>query len=201
MIITYFGKEFFKITQGDLTLGFNPMEKPPTRFGADVAFTTTNHPDFNGVENLSYGDKIPFIIDGPGDYEIKDVFIKGAISSVEISGKEYINTIYSFSLDDINIVFLGVLSSAEISKEAGESIEEPDLLFVPAGEIVGAKNAAKLASSLNPKIIIPMNHTETSLKVFLREMSADKPEKVDKLTLKKKDLEDKDGTVVVLKIS
>jgi len=208
MIITYFGKQFFKIQQGEMVLAFNPVSKSSktgiiAHFGADIAFITTNHPDYNGAEQLSHGDRIPFVISGPGDYEVKEIFIKGMMSNAELAGKKYINTIYSLSVDDINIVFLGALSDPEISKEARGEINEPDILFVPVGNkgLLDAKQSAKLASSLEPKMIIPMDYDSTSLKAFLKEIGEEKAEVADKLTLKRKDLENKEGEVVVLRSS
>ena len=208
MIITYFGKQFFKIQQGEMVLAFNPVSKSSKtgiagHFGADIAFITTNHPDYNGAEQLSHGDRIPFVISGPGDYEVKEIFIKGMMSNAELAGKKYINTIYSLSVDDINIVFLGALSDPEISKEAQGEINEPDILFEPVGNkgLLDAKQSAKLASSLEPKMIIPMDYDSTSLKAFLKEIGEEKAEVADKLTLKRKDLENKEGEVVVLRSS
>ncbi|MFA5936888.1 MAG: MBL fold metallo-hydrolase [Candidatus Paceibacterota bacterium] len=218
MIITYFGEQFFKIGQGDMVLAFNPVSKNAksdigTHFGADIAFITTNHPLFNGVEQLSHGERMPFVINGPGDYEIKEVFIKGIMSKALISGKNYINTIYSFSLDNINVAFLGALSDGELSKEAHEAIDSPDILFIPVGglsaqagknvskEIIllDAKESAKLALSLEPKLIIPMSYDDNTLKIFLKEIGEDKAEVVEKLTLKQKDLDGKEGEVIILK--
>ncbi len=226
MIITYFGKQFFKIQQGETVLSFNPVSKGSktginAHFGADVALVTTNHPDYNGVEQLSHGERTPFIINGPGDYEIKEIFIKGVLSETFISDhvrdevdKKYINTIYVLSIDNINIVFLGALSNMEISKEAHEAINSPDILFIPVGglptqagkgpakdgaSLLDVKSAAKLASSFEPKMIIPMDYDEVSLKAFLKEMGEEKAEVMDKLTVKLKDLEGKEGEVVVLK--
>jgi len=210
MIITYFGKQFFKIQQGDLALAFNPVSKSSktgitAHFGTDIALVTTNHPDYNGIEQLSHGEREPFIISGPGDYEIKEIFIKGVLSEALIANKKYINTIYLFSLDDINIAFMGALSNAEFSKESREAINSPDILFVPVGgstngtSMLNAKDAAKLASSLEPKLIIPMDYDESSLKVFLKELGEEKAEVMDKLTLKRKDLDNKEGEVIVLK--
>ncbi len=178
MIISYFGKQFFKIGQGEMVLAFNPVSKSSktgitAKFGSDIALVTTNHPDYNGVEQLSHGDREPFLVTGPGDYEVKDIFIKGVMSNALLSNKKYINTIYQLSVDNINIVFLGAMSDVEISKEAWEAIDGPDILFVPVGGsnvgLIDAKQAAKLASSLEPKMIIPMDYDPASLKLFLKE--------------------------------
>ncbi|OGI85757.1 hypothetical protein A3A01_00190 [Candidatus Nomurabacteria bacterium RIFCSPLOWO2_01_FULL_39_17] len=206
MIITYFGKQFFKIGQGEMTIAFNPVSKNSksgisAHFGADIALITTNHPDYNGAEQLSHGERSPFIISGPGDYEVKEIFIKGAISNASLAGKKYINTIYSLSVDGINIVFLGALSDSEFSKETREAIDSPDIVFVPVGGkgLLDAKTSAKLVSTLEPKLIIPMDYDDTTLKVFLKEMGEEKAEITEKLTLKRKDLDGKDGEVIVLK--
>lgn len=210
MIITYYGKQFFKITQGDLTVAFNPVSKSSksginAHFGADLALMSINHPDYNGKEQLEYGDRVPFVISSPGDYEVKEIFIKGAMVETNISNKKYINTIYSLSIDNINIAFLGAISTDNLNKEVLESINEPDILFIPVGGkdlgMIDVKGAAKLASMLEPKIIIPMEYDKDSLKFFLKEMGNENSEQVDKLTLKRKDLEGKEGEVIVLKVS
>src|SRR3989344_4898127 len=135
MIITYFGKQFFKVQQGDTVLAFNPVSKSSksginAHFGADIALSTTNHGDYNGLEQLSHGERVPFAITGPGDYEVKEIFIKGVLSDAMVDDKKYINTVYILTVDNINIVFLGALSShdGEISKEAQEAIVSPDIL-------------------------------------------------------------------------
>ena len=64
--------------------------------------------------------------------------------------------------------------------------------------MLDAKTAAKLTSSLEPKLIIPMDYNESTLKAFLKELGEEKAEVVDKLTLKKKDLDNKEGEVIVL---
>lgn len=206
MIITYFGKQFFKIQQGEMTMAFNPVSKSSksgvsAHFGADIALSTTNHLDYNGIEQLSHGERVPFTITGPGDYEVKEIFIKGIMSEATLGGKKYINTIYSLSVDNINIAFLGSLSDAELSKEVHEAIDGPDILFIPVGggDTLDAKISAKLASTLEPKMIIPMDYNDASLKVFLKEIGEEKAEVEEKLTIKRKDLEGKEGEVVVLK--
>jgi len=222
MIITYFGKQFFKIQQGDMVLAFNPVSKSSktgisAHFGTDIALVTTNHPDYNGVEQLSHGERAPFIVNGPGDYEIKEIFIKGFLSHSLIAdsakdgaSKKYINTIYSLSVDNIDILFLGALSDSELSKESREALNNPDILFIPVGGLpaqggkakeaglLDAKMAARLASSLEPKLIIPMDYDENTLKVFLKEIGEEKAQVVDKLTLKRKDLDNKEGEVIIL---
>lgn len=207
MIITYFGAEFFKVQFGDTTLAFNPISKEsklkPSRFGADIVLSTTYHEDFNGVDQVSHGDKTPFVISGPGEYEVKEVFIKGLPSESKYGGKDLINTIYTVSLENMNICFLGAINTPELKNETIEALDEIDILFVPIGGegVLDPVKAYKLAVSLEPKIIIPMHFGEIgmkdALKVFLKE-AGESPKAEAKLTLKKKDLEGKEGDIMLL---
>jgi L-ascorbate metabolism protein UlaG (beta-lactamase superfamily) len=206
MIITYLGKQFFKIGQGSLTLAFNPISKDSksgvslSRFGSDIALSTTNHPDFNGFEMLSHGDTVPFKIDGPGDYEIKEIFIKGIMTDTEITGKKYINTVYRLSIENISLCFLGSISKDKITSNVREQIDSPDILFVPIGnkDLLDPSEAYKLAVTLEPKIIIPMDYDDKTLKAFLKEAGQEKVVPLEKLTIKAKELIGREGEVVVL---
>lgn len=206
MIITYLGKQFFKIGQGSLTVAFNPISKDSkssvssSRFGSDIALSTINHPDYNGFEMASHGETIPFKISGPGDYEIKDIFIKGIMTNTEIDGKKYINTIYSLSIENISLCFLGAVSDNKFNSNIREKIESPDILFVPIGNnnLLDPTEAYNLAVTLEPKIIIPMDYDEKTLKIFLKEAGQEKIIPIEKLTIKAKELIDYEGKIVVL---
>jgi len=206
MIITYLGKQFFKIGQGSLTVAFNPISKDSksgisaSRFGSDIALSTTNHPDYNGFEMVSHGDTVPFEINSPGDYEIKDIFIKGILTNTELDGKKYINTVYHLSIENISLCFLGAISNEKLSSVVREQIDSPDILFVPIGnsDLLDPSEAYKLAVALEPKIIIPMDYDEKSLKAFLKEAGQEKVAPLEKLTIKAKELIGREGEVVVL---
>jgi hypothetical protein len=208
MIITYQGVEFFKVQFGDTILAFNPISKDSkfknTRFFADVALVSANHPDFNGAENLSYNGKDPLVISGPGEYETKGVFIKGFQSKTHYGKSEKINTVYTIILEGMTLCFLGALSDEKLSPEFMEAIEDIDILFLPVGGdgVLDAAKANRIAVSLEPKIIIPMHYGDVgidgALKKFLKEAGEEGVKPVDKLTIKKKDLEGKEGEVIVL---
>ena len=175
MIITYLGKQFFKISQGDLVLAFNPISKDsrsgvsPSRFGSAIAFSTINHPDYNGFEMVTHGDTVPFEVRGPGDYEIKDIFIKGILTNTELGGKKYINTIYSLSVENISICFLGVISDAKLSSEVIGQIESPDILFVPGSDNIGY-TASKIYSYVwFHKPLLTLFHSSSSVNTFMNE--------------------------------
>ncbi len=203
MIITYLGKEFFKIQQGELVVACNPISKDSkekqSRFGARIALSTTNHPDYNGFENVSHGDTVPLEISGPGDYEVQDIFIKGVMTEAELGGKKYINTVYSLAIEGISICFLGPITNPKLTAETIEKIETPDIVFVPIGEAgtIGPAEAYKLAVTLDAKLIIPMDYDDKLLKAFLKEGGQD-VKAIEKLTIKAKELVGREGEIVVL---
>ena len=206
MIITYLGKQFFKIGQGSLTVAFNPISKDSksgvaaSRFGSDIALSTINHPDYNGFDMVSHGENVPFDVHGPGDYEIKDIFIKGIMTEVVLGGKKYINTIYSLKIENISLCFLGAITAGKLSADVRGQIESPDILFVPIGngELLNPEEAYKLAVSLEPSIIIPMDYDDKTLKAFLKEGGQDNVKPLEKLTIKAKELAGREGEIVVL---
>ncbi len=209
MIVTYHGNQFFKLQFGDMTVAVNPISKDSklktTRFGADICLQSINQKDFNGASEIKHGDKQPFVITGPGEYEVKDVFIKGFPSTSTYGGDALINTIYTLNLDSINICILGALDTLTISSSTKEEIGEVDMLFVPIGGngVLNAHDAYKLALQFDPKVIIPMGYDtgeKDSLKVFLKEGGGESVKPIDKLTVKRKDLEGKEGEVIVLDV-
>lgn len=206
MIITHFGRQHFKLQVGDITFAINPVSKDGkgkvTKYGADVCLIITNHPDYNGQEQTQLGGKTPYVISGAGEYEVSGVFIKGFGTETELmdgkTKKKFQNTSYCFTFDGIRVTFLGALSH-QLEPHHKEIIDETDVLFVPVGEdgfLLNPYDAHKLAVSLEPKLIIPMDYNETSLPIFLKEAGAEKVEPVEKLTIKRKDIDGKLGEVV-----
>lgn len=211
MVITHHGGQCFKVTFGDLTLVFDPISKasklPGVRFGADIALVSRNHPDMNGIAEVTYGEKEPFGIIGPGEYEKEGVTVQGFLTKSQYGlpkgQTEAINTVYAVKLEGMTLVHLGALADASLSLDAREAIDEIDVLFVPVGGdgVLDPAEAAKLATFLEPKIIIPMHWNDMgekdALATFIKAAGGES-EKVDKLTLKKKDAAEKDGAIIVI---
>ena len=177
MIVTYQGGESFKISQGDLSVSVNPTSN---RGKSDIVLLSTTNADLSPEG---------FVISGPGEYEVKDVSIKGFLSK---SVDEKINTIYMVNFEGMNLCILGSLAQSELPAETLEHLEDIDILFAPVG-------ASKLAVSLEPALIIPTSYTPDTLKKFVKDAGEDKIDPIDKLVIKKKDLEGKEGEIVILK--
>lgn len=205
MIITYHGGQCFKASFGDTTIAFNPVSKDSkkwsaSKFGADAAFISMKHPDFNGRDQVSHGSRQPFVADGPGEYEIGEVKARGWGVATTYDGEQRFNTIYQVQLEGINMVFLGALDNPEIDPKILSELGDIDILFLPIGgaEVLEVPQASKLAVKLEARLVIPMHYDKKSLEAFLKEegVPSEKPE--EKLTIKKKDLATMEGEVRVL---
>lgn len=205
MIINYYGKGYLKVAQGEMVLAFNPVgpksEIAAPKFGATITLVSFNQPDYNAVELTSFGDRTPIIFNGPGEYEVAGLFIRG-IASIGPEGVP--NTIYAVSIDEINLVHLGALAKGELPAEAKEAIGEIDILFLPTyGEgLLPPAEASKLAANLEPKVVVPLFFAgpgKDTLKKFLKEEGEEEIKPLDKLVIKKKDLVGKEGEVIVVK--
>lgn len=205
MVITYHGGQCFKVTFGDTTLVFNPISKksklPAIKFGADIAFISLNHADFDGVAEVTYGSKEPFVVNGPGEYEVGDVKARGYGIQTKYENVDKYNTVYTVTLEGINMLFLGSLSDENISPEILGELGNVDIIFVPVGggDVLDVPAASKLATKLEARVIIPMHYDKNALTAFLKEEGSDNGAPQDKLTLKKKDLLEMQGEVIILK--
>ncbi|MBX9906295.1 MBL fold metallo-hydrolase [Patescibacteria group bacterium] len=207
MVITYHGLECFKVSFGNLTIAFNPFSKESAKkyglkevkFGADVVFVTTKHPDFNGVEQVTYGEKVPFVVSGPGEYEVGDLTIRAFGVPTVYDGEERFTTVYQVTLEGANLLFLGPIPNAKLDSSLLGSLGEIDIIFVPVGdgEVLDGAAASALGVKLEAHVIIPMHYEKDTLAAFLKEEGVSvKPQ--DKFTIKKKELSALEGEVVVL---
>jgi len=212
MVISYQGGESVRVSFGDITLAFNPISKDSklkgSRFGADIALISLNHPDMNGIGQAGHGEKEPFVISGPGEYEIRGIAIHGFPATSTYGGAERTNTIYYVTLEGMHLLFLGALSEAKLPQEVIKAVDEVDILFVPIGGdgVLLPASAHELSVKLEAKMIIPM-HFETSagavgskdaLKTFLKEAGVESAQPLEKLTIKQRDLTGLSGSVTVL---
>jgi len=124
-----------------------------------------------------------------GEYEIQGVKIRGAqITSTLPSNKEYMQTVYRIVVDDISFGVLGNISS-ELDEKTLDELGEIDILFVPSNNIAG-----KLIKSIDPHIAIP-GWGDGSL--VMTEIGQ-KPDALEKLVIKKKDIDSQEGFRLVV---
>ncbi len=211
MVITWYGQACFKIQSGDLVIAIDPFSKEigltSPRFRADIALATHQHHDHNNLESLT-GD--PFVITGPGEYEVKGAYIHGIQTFHDTKqGKERgLNTIYLIEVEGIRLLHMGDYGEA-VGEDSQflEQVGEVDILLVPVGGTytIDGRDAATLTKDIEPRFVIPMHYKIPGLKVtlgdnaaFLKEMGVKNPEIQEKFTIKKKDITDEEKTDVIV---
>jgi L-ascorbate metabolism protein UlaG (beta-lactamase superfamily) len=213
VVITWYGQSCFKIQSGETILVTDPFDKSigltPPRGQANIVTISHQHYDHNNLEALASSN--PFVIDGPGEYEVKGVNITGFLTyHDQKEGKERgVNTTYLIEIEGIKICHLGDIGQDKLDNAQLELIDGVDILMIPVGGVytVNGEEAADLINQIEPKIVIPMHYKIQGLAIklegleeFLNEMGVTKKESVDKLTIKKKDLPEEDTQVVVMRI-
>jgi len=141
----------------------------------------------------------PFIISESGEYEVKEVFIRG-MSSICSSHEEKDleeNIIYLIEVEGIKICHLGNLGQKELTVEQLENIGDSDILMLPVGGkyTIDAETAQKITNQIEPKIIIPMYYKIKGLKIdldgvdeFLKTMGQEDLKEQEEINIKKGDL-------------
>jgi L-ascorbate metabolism protein UlaG (beta-lactamase superfamily) len=184
----------------------------PLKISGDIVCVTHDHKDHNNsaiVKGVEEGKK-PFVITGPGEYEISGVNIVGTSSfhddnEGEERGK---NTIYHATVDGVNFVHLGDLGQKQLSDSQVEELSTCDVLFIPVGSVytISGKDAPEIISQIEPKVIIPIHFKLPGLKfdldevsVFLSAMGKEKPETLAKYSVSRDKLPEEPEVVLLEK--
>jgi len=199
MTISWYGEACFLLESGGVRILIEPPQKEsglnPPRLKSDILIYSkprnSEESPFNRPETGT------FVIDGPGEYEIKGINVLG------VADEE--NTLYNIEIDGIKISHLGFLSK-DLDNGKMALVNDPDIVLVPVGDgaVLDAENAMKLINKIEPSVAIPMLYDIKGLKikraplsVFLKESEA-KESPQPKLTVKKKDLVEEETKIVIL---
>lgn len=228
MHISWLGLSALKIETKDAVLVTDPfaptLTKKPLRAKADVV--TISIADDPARNTLSGIQGEPFVIDHPGEFEVKGIFIQGISVSGSGDGRgkaqqemekhkhvvtspagEHPVTVFTFDVEDMRLAHLGGLRT----RPSGETIERlngVDVLLIPVGGAgtLGADAAATVVNDIEPRMVIPIHFASdggsgpklASVSAFLKEMGASNVKPVDRLLVKKRDLPGEEETRVVV---
>ncbi len=186
MEISWYGLSCFRIVErGSITIVTDPYDHRTVGYSqlklkGDVV--TVSH-DAPGHACISAVKGDPYVIIGPGEYELGGVFITGMrTNGHKKTEDEPNNTLYVIKFEGISVAHLGDLRRVPTQTEI-EALGTVDIALVPVGGGGGlnAAKAAEVVSIFEPGIVIPMHYQtpETTLKLmplsrFLKEMGAEK---------------------------
>lgn len=210
MQIHYFGLSSFKIVTKDATVITDPFDKEsgltPPRGAADIIILSEKLNKLYTATSGISGE--PFLMNDPGDYDLKGVTVTG-IPLKQDDAKDgkgrYVSAILIES-EDIRILDLTHIREFNMKEDDLDDLGEIDILIIPVGgnSVMTAKDASKVTHEIEPKIVIPSHYAIDGLKLpyekvdgFIKEMGG-KSEPMEKLLIKKKDLEPEKIKVIVL---
>jgi len=183
----------------DSSLGYS-LGKPQ----ADIVTISHPHPGHSFREGVGGTRKI---VNGPGEYEIANVFITGirTYHDAEKGERWGKNTIYLIEMEEMTLCHLGDLGHVP-SPEQMEEMSNVEVLMVPVGGLstIDAAAAAQTVRLLEPKVVIPMHFKTEAVKMeleplsrFLKEMGLKEVAPQPKLTVTKSSLPQETQVVVL----
>lgn len=215
MKIRWYGQSFFRIGFGkrdtETRIAIDPFDsktglKVP-KVKAHILLITHNHHDHNNVKAIKGN---PFVIEGPGEYELKGAYIKGIPAFHDDSkGKDRGDvTIYRIRAEDKTVVHLSDLGQKELTSKQLEEIGEVDILMIPVGGkfTINSSRASHIINQIEPRVAIPMHYKIPKLKPklekvdkFLKAMGQKSLKPEPKFKVKAKELPKEGTKIVVLK--
>lgn len=199
--IKWFGHGCFRVRGREATIVMDPVGRSTgyalPKQKADIVTISHEHPGHNARGQVQDG---YFLIDGPGEYEVSDVFVTGIRTFHDTKGgKEFgFNTVYLMELEELRICHLGDLAHP-LNEEQLENLDAVDVLLVPVGggRALDAQGANEVIGQIEPRIVIPMHYRTSggdqgleAIDRFCKELGIEQVTPQEKLTVRKSDLSD-----------
>jgi L-ascorbate metabolism protein UlaG (beta-lactamase superfamily) len=174
MEITWYGRTCVRLRGRDAVVVADPYQAVvgPTGRGITGDIVTFSHPDDtplakgkaakgkrsrDGQTVLPSSLESAFVLDGPGEYEVRDVLLTGVRTYRDeqrgaLRGRQ---TSFVVELDGLHTIHLGDVGHL-LSEEKIGDIGSVDIACVPIGGSLSATKVAELVAQLDPKIVIAM---------------------------------------------
>jgi L-ascorbate metabolism protein UlaG (beta-lactamase superfamily) len=194
MEITWYGQTCVRMKGRDAVVVADAYQSVvgPTGRGITADIATYSHPDDaplakakgrrtrDGRTVLPTSLESSFTLDGPGEYEVRDVLLTGVRTfrddaKGETRGR---GTAFVVELDGLHTIHLGDVGHLLTEEELGD-IGSVDIACVPVGGVLNATRTAALIAQLDPKIVVAMPVCEDdadcaeALAKFFHEMGGD----------------------------
>jgi len=209
MEITWYGQTCFRLSErGYATVVTDPH--PPDvglTFPRPRAHIVTVSGDDPQCRYTS-GVRGPFkLLDGPGEYEIGDVFVTGIATFADSKRgtSRGLNTVFTFNFGGLTVCHLGRLGHVPAQFQV-ENLGTVNILLVPVGGggSLSPTLASEVISLFEPSIVIPMYYKVPGLTVklgtlnrFLKEMGLEKMDSQDVLKVSRTDLSEQTQVIIL----
>lgn len=171
MELTWYGRTCVRLRGKDAVVVTDPYQSVvgPTGRGITGDIVTFSHPDDtplpkakgklsrDGTTRLPSSLEDAFVLDGPGEYEVKQILITGVRTyRDDARGAEHGKGVaFAVEVDGIHVVHLGEIGHL-LSEEKIGDIGAVDVVLVPLGGVLSPTRAAALVTQLDPRIVVPM---------------------------------------------
>jgi L-ascorbate metabolism protein UlaG (beta-lactamase superfamily) len=194
MEVTWYGRTCIRLRGKDAVVVADPYQAVvgPTGRGITGDIVTFSHPDDtplskakgkpsrDGKTRLPSSLEDAFVLDGPGEYEVKDVLMTGVRTYRDATrGAEKGKGVsFAVEIDGVHTVHLGDIGHL-LSEEKLGDIGSVDIVCVPLGGALSPTDAAALVAQLDPRIVVPMPLCDDeadcaeALKRFFHEMGGE----------------------------
>ena len=191
MEIVWYGLSCFRLNERKhasiVTDPYSPkLGLPSLKLKADVVTISHDAPGHNAEKAVS---KVQHILNGPGEYEIGNVFITGIRTLADAITTQ--NVIFMYDFNGIIVAHLGDMQKVPTQTQI-KALEEVNILLLPVGggNSLNAAQASELVSMIEPNIVIPMHYQIPGLKIeldsvdrFLKEMGVSEPKEEQSLKI------------------
>lgn len=167
------------------------------RVSADIVCVSFDDPEYNNSKGV-HGET--FVIDSPGEYEVKGIFINSIRTSTG-------NMLIGVEMEDMFIANLGHLASTTLSEKELELVEGSDIVILPIGGngALNGKDAGDIIQQIEPRIVIPVRFKVPKLKkslevpdAFLKSQGVKNGQPEASFKISKKDLPQDQTKIVIL---
>jgi L-ascorbate metabolism protein UlaG (beta-lactamase superfamily) len=194
MELTWYGRTCVRLRGKDAVVVADPYPAVvgPTGRGISGEIVTFSHPDdkpiarAKGKRSRDGRTVIPtsledaFVLDGPGEYEIRNVLLTGVRTYRDDAhgGERGKQTAFVVELDGMHTIHLGEIGHLLTEDELAD-VGSVDVACVPVGGALSATRAAELMAQLDPRIVVPMPVCEDeadcreALATFFHEMGSE----------------------------
>jgi L-ascorbate metabolism protein UlaG (beta-lactamase superfamily) len=171
MELTWYGRTCVRMRSKDAVVVADAYQAVvgPTGRGITGDIVTYSHPDDaphpkakgrlsrDGSTLLPGSLEEAFCLDGPGEYEIKDVLITGVktFRDDQKGAERGRNIAFIVELDGIHVIHLGDIGHL-LTEDKLTDIGPVDVVCIPVGGTLSTTKGAELVAQLDAKVVVPM---------------------------------------------
>jgi L-ascorbate metabolism protein UlaG (beta-lactamase superfamily) len=204
MELTWYGRTCVRMRSKDAVVLADAYQSVvgPTGRGITADIVTYSHSDdaplakARGILSRDGQTALPgsveqaFCLDGPGEYEVRDVLIAGVktFRDDQKGAERGRNIAFVVELDGVHVIHLGDIGHL-LTEDKLTDIGPVDVACIPIGGALSATKAAELVAQLDAKVVVPMpvcedKDSDEAMAKFLHEMGVSAPPALQsKLTL------------------